>query len=262
MIIHTCKDRTPYTYLIGWTKTNMFYYGRRTAKNCHPKELFISYFTSSSYVNRYIEEYGQPDLIQIRKIFNDINSCILWEEKFLNKIDAKNNKKFLNKSNSDGKFSSTGYFPVKDIKNNIYIVSDDDPRYISGELIATSKGRKYSKEINSKKAVGLGKVAVKDDKGNNYLVSKNDPRYISGELIPVAKGLKKSKEQIGDTGKHMKGFILFKNNEGKMEKIANNHPLVLNGTIVPYGKNMPMAKDIITGIIFRTNKDDPRWKTG
>lgn len=32
---------TPYTYLIGWSKQNKFYYGRRTAKNCHPKEFWI-----------------------------------------------------------------------------------------------------------------------------------------------------------------------------------------------------------------------------
>jgi len=44
----------PYTYLIGWTSTNKYYYGVRFAKNCNPSELFITYFTSSKHVKNYI----------------------------------------------------------------------------------------------------------------------------------------------------------------------------------------------------------------
>jgi hypothetical protein len=36
MNIYTAIDRTPYTYFIRWNDLNLNYYGRRTAKGCHP----------------------------------------------------------------------------------------------------------------------------------------------------------------------------------------------------------------------------------
>lgn len=59
IIYHTAVDRTPYTYYIRWDKLCLQYYGRRTAKNCHPSEFFISYFTSSKYVDDAIAEFGE-----------------------------------------------------------------------------------------------------------------------------------------------------------------------------------------------------------
>lgn len=49
---------TPYTYLVGWSQLNKFYYGVRFAKNCTPSDLFTTYFTSSSIVKQYILDYG------------------------------------------------------------------------------------------------------------------------------------------------------------------------------------------------------------
>jgi len=41
------QSNLPYTYLIGWSNLNTWYYGRRTSKNCHPSDLWQKYFTSS-----------------------------------------------------------------------------------------------------------------------------------------------------------------------------------------------------------------------
>ena len=107
----------PYTYLIGWSKHNKFYYGRRTAKNCHPDEFWIKYFTSSKEVKQFRIDNGEPDIIKIRKTFpNNPNSCKLWESRFLKKIDAQHNLKFLNKRNSDHKWDTTGISPSKESK--------------------------------------------------------------------------------------------------------------------------------------------------
>ena len=48
---HTAGDRTPYCYLIGWTEQNLWYYGRRTERNCHPSEFWKKYFTSCGASN-------------------------------------------------------------------------------------------------------------------------------------------------------------------------------------------------------------------
>jgi hypothetical protein len=102
----------PYTYLIGWSKEDKFYYGRRTAKNCHPNDFWVKYFTSSDEVSNFRIEKGEPDIIQIRKTFpNNPNACKLWECKFLEKVNAQENTKFLNKRNGDIAWDTTGKIP-------------------------------------------------------------------------------------------------------------------------------------------------------
>lgn len=113
MNIYTLQDRTPYTYFIRWNKLNLNYYGRRTAKGCHPEEFFISYFTSSRYVADVIAEYGMPDVIKIHKIFWDIDSCKTQEYQLLEKVNAASNPNWLNKTNGDLNFDTTGVTPTK-----------------------------------------------------------------------------------------------------------------------------------------------------
>lgn len=102
-------NRNCYTYLIGWSRLNTVYYGRRTAKNCDPTDLWVKYFTSSKYVKEFRELHGEPDNIQIRKTFGENTArCAVWEQNVLCRLDAAKDERFLNKVNSDGKFSTTG----------------------------------------------------------------------------------------------------------------------------------------------------------
>lgn len=86
----------PYTYLIGWKKLNMFYYGVRYAKNCDPEELWKSYFTSSKHVKNFLKLNGNPDLIQIRKIFKSTEKARQWEHTVLRRLKVKDRNDFLN----------------------------------------------------------------------------------------------------------------------------------------------------------------------
>lgn len=88
-----------YTYLIGWTKTNKFYYGVRYAKDSHPSDLFITYFTSSKHVKAYRKKHGNPDIIQIRKTFVERDKAIEWEHNVLRRMNLKEHKNFLNATN-------------------------------------------------------------------------------------------------------------------------------------------------------------------
>jgi len=78
-----CFDRTPYTYYIGWTGLNVWYYGVRHAKGCNPNDLWVRYFTSSKYVSEYREKYGEPDVIHIHKTFSTVWEARLYEETVL-----------------------------------------------------------------------------------------------------------------------------------------------------------------------------------
>jgi hypothetical protein len=70
---------------------------------------------------------------------------------------------------------------VKDKDGNKFYANNDDPRYLSGELVHHTKDT----------------ILVKD-KNDNYLrVDKNDPRYLSGELVVLWTG----KKHTGSTKK-------------------------------------------------------------
>ena len=90
----------PYTYLIGWTNQQKYYYGVRYSKTCHPDNLFKTYFTSSKYVKEFIKQYGIPDLIQIRKTFINKDDAILWESKVLTRMNVVKDDRWLNHTNN------------------------------------------------------------------------------------------------------------------------------------------------------------------
>jgi hypothetical protein len=64
----------PYTYLIGWTKHNKWYYGCQYANGqrvANPSNLWTTYFTSSKHVKECRELYGEPDVVQVRCVHRD-----------------------------------------------------------------------------------------------------------------------------------------------------------------------------------------------
>lgn len=97
----------PYSYLIGWTAHNKYYYGARWAKDCSPTDLWSTYFTSSKHVKTFRKKYGEPDIIQVRKVFDDVDKCRIHEYKVLERLNVLKDDKWLNK-NVNGRFLPTG----------------------------------------------------------------------------------------------------------------------------------------------------------
>src|SRR3990172_10349004 len=90
-------NNIPYTYLIGWAQQNRWYYGSRFATKCHPSNLWQTYFTSSKQVKKFREQNGEPNIIQIRKVFTSIDKCREWEHKVLRRLKVVQNPKCFNK---------------------------------------------------------------------------------------------------------------------------------------------------------------------
>ena len=87
----------PYTYLLGWSKQNKWYYGCEYSlktKIANPQNLLTIYFTSSKYVQKFIKKWGFPDIIKIRKVFSEANDARLWEQKVLQKINVINDNRW------------------------------------------------------------------------------------------------------------------------------------------------------------------------
>lgn len=87
----------PYTYLIGWSKLNLWYYGVeygvKKSPCANPANLWKTYFTSSSLVSFHRRQYGEPDVIEIRRTFTSgdiisrMEDAIRWEKTVLSRIN-------------------------------------------------------------------------------------------------------------------------------------------------------------------------------
>lgn len=93
------NTNVPFTYYLYWSELDLHYYGVRYAINCNPAELWTTYFTSSTYVKRLRKNYGDPDIIQVRKTFSDAAQAKRWESVVLRRVKALDKMNWLNCAN-------------------------------------------------------------------------------------------------------------------------------------------------------------------
>lgn len=133
-------DFIPYTYLIGWSKLDKWYYGVeygiKKIPCANPKNLWNTYFTSSKIVEYFRECHGEPDVVSIRKVFSfgtdeeKMINAINWEKRVLSKIDITKNKWIngriggdvcpeTNKKTAYMRYGVDNVFQSQEIKNKI-----------------------------------------------------------------------------------------------------------------------------------------------
>lgn len=94
----------PYTYLIGWSNNQRYYYGVRYAtkskclyeNGCHPDDLWVTYFGSSKIVDSCRAKHGEPDIVTVRRVFDSVDAARLWESKVIRRLRAVKRRDFLN----------------------------------------------------------------------------------------------------------------------------------------------------------------------
>ena len=171
----------PYTYVIGWSKLNKYYYGRRTANNCNPNDFWIKYFTSSKDVKEFRKIHGEPDIIKIRRTFNNIIECSKWEVKVLRRLKVSKNDLWLNKS-----YGTIG---------------------IGGK----PKGSKEKSSTKLKKSISAkGKLSIREITTNNVIRLNREEALLlihTGNYKHIMEGLQKPRtlKQNSHHSKTMKG---------------------------------------------------------
>lgn len=101
---------SPYTYLITDLTNGKRYYGVRHCKGCDPSELGISYLSSSLVVKAEIKKKGIENFkFEVRQKFETKEQALLWEEKFLTRIDAANRDDWYNRHNGGVTFRNDGH---------------------------------------------------------------------------------------------------------------------------------------------------------
>ena len=98
----------PYTYLIGWSTLNLWYYGvefKNSSKGvANPTNLWTTYFTSSKTVQDIRLRYGEPNVVEVRKVFETREQAISWERKVLSRMNVLKDTRWVN-SNVGGAVS-------------------------------------------------------------------------------------------------------------------------------------------------------------
>lgn len=159
----------PYTYLIGWSNHNKYYYGVRFAKNCNPDDLWKTYFTSSEKVKKSRLEFGEPDVIDVRKTFSDSKSARLWESKVLRKMNAVSDQRWLNQTDITDKFYHDG-------PRGTFTPEHRE------KMAAAKRGRKISPEHAA--ALHAGRRNSKNSPEHNSIISANNKgRHASAETL-------------------------------------------------------------------------------
>ena len=138
-----------YIYLIGWSNLNKFYYGVKFSKNSDPEKLWKSYFTSSKYVKDFRKNNGEPDIIEVRKKFNNVKSAVLWEEKVIRRMKCVKSDRWLNRGNAGKEF-----FNLKPNSGSFGNGKNPWNKGATGVQTAWNKGKKncqnFDKERNLK----------------------------------------------------------------------------------------------------------------
>lgn len=171
-----------YTYRITNIKDRMYYYGVHSC-DCHPKEeIGIKYFSSSKNKDfiKYQKENPQYYKYKIIKIFKTRREAIEHEIFLHNKFNVGVNNKFYNKSMQTSiRFDTSGRTSVKDKDGNTFLVNVDNPRFLSGELVSTNKGR--SKDHSGSKNPNYGKTTPQETRDKISYTLKNNGYTDSAE---------------------------------------------------------------------------------
>lgn len=91
-------DSTPFFYIVKHLESGVRYAGIRFAKNCHPSQLGVSYFTSSRLVMKRWKS-GDKFIIEKIRVFDTSEAAAKWEGKFLQRVKATDSLFWFNRCN-------------------------------------------------------------------------------------------------------------------------------------------------------------------
>lgn len=243
------KHKYNYFYKITNTINGHYYYGVHSTDN-----LDDGYMGSGTRLKNAFKKYGIENFKkEIIKQCESRKEAYELESIFVTEALIKDSNCY-NIILGGEQFTTEFLVAIKDKNGKKFLVHNEDPRYLSGELVGVTKGYFTAKDDNGKTflaksksenihGVNFGRVTVKDKNGNIFNVDKEDPRYISGELLPIWKGKKHSIESIDKLRntlksiEHQKGeknsqfgtCWITKNGENKKIKKKELNAFITNG---------------------------------
>lgn len=215
---------TPYTYLIGWSSMDKWYYGVRYSRQhkclyesgCHPDDLWVTYFTSSKIVSKFRKQYGEPDVVQVRKTFRNESQAIEWERKVLVKINVIYDERWINCSNGDA-------IRTSDIDNSGKVFWNNGERNVRSR---TRPGKEWSRGIlltdEQRRRIGESRTGENNSfygKKHTEEFKKKSSERMSGKNHPFYG--KKRPEHSEKMKVAMKGKIFTQEHRDNISKTHN-----------------------------------------
>lgn len=248
----------PYTYLVGWSTLDRWYYGVRFRPGCNPDDLWIKYFTSSKRVKLFREIHGEPDVVQVRQTFETAEEALVWEEKVLKRLKVLKDDRWLNMAYTSGKFHTKDKVFITD-GNQQVMVNKDMPIPDGWRLGKSDKSRENYKAGAAKRSWYFPDSARKnsEEKRKNSIVITDDVVNIyhpKDEPIPEGfrKGLSKDiceKRSLQHMG--------IRHSEDRKQNIGNGkrgYKFINNGTVEIQIKDSTLPDGFVWGRLPRTEE--------
>ena len=201
--------RNCYTYFIGWSTHNIYYYGRQTRIGCDPANFWKTYFTSSTHVAKFREQNGEPDIVQIRKIFGeDYVKCSNWETNVLTKLNCAKHPKFLNKTNNTLAFTkgTTGIAPAFDINGEYVGIVDCNDTGWGISIFGANKFNKNLPQQTRERNLALVEAGIHPFQGDNNPARKKveagTHHWLKTNNSPQRQAIDDLQRHLVTTGRH------------------------------------------------------------
>ena len=184
----------PFTYLVGWSELGLYYYGSMSRQHrpvANPDIMWKKYFTSSKYVQKIRKKHGEPDIIQIRRVFDCGIKCRMWERKVLQRLNVLQSDKWLNK-NVGGTF-----------------LYDDEVRSVMREKKLGAKNYMYGKthSTEAREKISLARSGIDLSEEHKKSISSGLYDFYQTEESEILK--ERFRENIsGENGIHFSGYFL------------------------------------------------------
>jgi hypothetical protein len=282
---------TPFFYVIRNVQTGKYYAGSKYAKDANPDTFMTDggYTTSSPVINKIISQSGLFvfEIVKIRK-FTIGEDAHLYETRFLEKVDARNNDTFYNTHNND-LLPAYGSQKFKDYMITTY--GEDNPMKIE-EFIEKQRKTKMSekwKNTTGKESIrkrietvtslewkdSKGKEAIEKrlrntdqtEKGKKISRRKKDPEWIENVGVAAQKKTVNNTDQV-EKGKNIsatKQSEDWKKSAGRDANIARSKTMNDDEWKNTIGKNghkkrVESVDYSEIGKKISEKRNDPIWK--
>jgi alpha-D-ribose 1-methylphosphonate 5-triphosphate diphosphatase PhnM len=151
--------KSPYFYIIKHIPTGTYYAGCKMNKEADSSNLMTpkGYKTTSKIVKRLIKTDGLDSFIVLKvKHFTKPEQALIYETRFLTKVNAAENTRFLNKHNGGKNFTNKGgYVLSESTKNKMRKPKSEETIKKQNEEKMNRSSDVYKKMVQTRKSKGL-----------------------------------------------------------------------------------------------------------
>lgn len=164
-----------YVYRITNIVENKHYYGKRTCKINPREDIGVAYFSSSTDKQFMKDQKVNPQNYKYKVVgvFKTAREAYILESALHNRFVVNLNASFYNKAiQTENGFNTAGMFAARCIETGtVEYISVNDPRYISGEMVAVSKGKLAGRSLTKehKENIAAAKLAENNPNHKYYI---------------------------------------------------------------------------------------------